>query len=212
MPRTNNNGDSNGNNTRVTDTTVRTLTAEVRVLMVGSRQVTLSVYAQLDTIDADQITPIGRVRARDGLGVIGADSDGRLVRAGYPVINREIGPVCDSAAWLGGKKAKKSRLDGQFWVQEVIYDHVTLRVQIYGAAHNDDKTCTGHKRKSGLSQDDWFEECKSLRHMGDDLSRHLEMTHRPDNVRDAKVEEIKRLEKLYKDFEDLELIVLAGLR
>jgi hypothetical protein len=31
--------------------TVETLTAEVRVLMVGSRQVTMSVYGQLDFID-----------------------------------------------------------------------------------------------------------------------------------------------------------------
>jgi hypothetical protein len=30
---------------------VEVLTAEVRVLMVGSRQVTLSVYSQLDEVD-----------------------------------------------------------------------------------------------------------------------------------------------------------------
>lgn len=45
--------------------TVETLTAEVRVLMVGSRQITLSVYAQLDSVDFDEIEPFGRVRPRD---------------------------------------------------------------------------------------------------------------------------------------------------
>jgi hypothetical protein len=41
--------------------TVQTLAAEVRVLMVGSRQVTLSVYRQLDTVRPDAIEPFGRV-------------------------------------------------------------------------------------------------------------------------------------------------------
>lgn len=40
---------------------VKTLTAEVRCLMVGNRQVTLSVYRQLDVVDADAIEPFGRV-------------------------------------------------------------------------------------------------------------------------------------------------------
>jgi hypothetical protein len=37
-------------------------TAEVRVLMVGSRQVTLSVFRQLDRVDSALIEPFGRVR------------------------------------------------------------------------------------------------------------------------------------------------------
>lgn len=43
--------------------TVETLTAEVRVLMVGNRQVTLSVYRQLDLVDPAFIEPFGRVRS-----------------------------------------------------------------------------------------------------------------------------------------------------
>lgn len=43
--------------------TVETLTAEVRVLMVGSRQITLSVARQLDKVDLlDMTTVFGRVR------------------------------------------------------------------------------------------------------------------------------------------------------
>jgi hypothetical protein len=48
-----------------TTATVETLTAEVRVLMVGSRQVTLSVYNQLDEVPYADIEPYGRVRPRD---------------------------------------------------------------------------------------------------------------------------------------------------
>lgn len=44
--------------------TVETLTAEVRVLMVGSRQVTMSVYDQLDWVPLGDIEPFGRVRPR----------------------------------------------------------------------------------------------------------------------------------------------------
>ncbi len=45
--------------------TVEALTAEVRVLMVGSRQVTMSVYGQLDQVDYGQIEPFGRVMPKD---------------------------------------------------------------------------------------------------------------------------------------------------
>ena len=43
--------------TNTTTATVETLTAEVRVLMVGSRQVTLSVYNQLDMPENILIDP-----------------------------------------------------------------------------------------------------------------------------------------------------------
>lgn len=70
----------------VSTATVETLTAEVRVLMVGSRQVTLSVYNQLDCLSLGAVKPFGRVRLRgdapqDGeetIRVVGADRDGRL--------------------------------------------------------------------------------------------------------------------------------------
>ena len=50
-----------------TTATVETLTAEVRVLMVGNRQITLSVAKQLDVVTpldhvTNAITPFGRVR------------------------------------------------------------------------------------------------------------------------------------------------------
>jgi len=61
------------------------LTAEVRVLQVGSKPVTLSTARQLDRVDAASIKPFGRVRidpkpASGLLEVIGS-ADGILARS-----------------------------------------------------------------------------------------------------------------------------------
>lgn len=69
--------------------TVEALTAEVRVLMVGSRQVTLSVARQLDEVAWWDITPFGRISMNtkpafseaDRVEVIGRSEDGSLVRS-----------------------------------------------------------------------------------------------------------------------------------
>lgn len=45
----------------VTTATVETMTAEVHVLMVGKRQITLSVARQLDHIRFADIDPMGRI-------------------------------------------------------------------------------------------------------------------------------------------------------
>lgn len=72
-----------------TTATVETLTAEVRVLAVGSRQITLSVAKQLDDIPWEDLEPMGRVnlgiKYRRGetefLDVIGRDCEtGALAR------------------------------------------------------------------------------------------------------------------------------------
>jgi len=81
----------------ISTATVETLTATVRVLMVGSRQVTLSVFKQLDMIDdLNNLAPMGRVRFHDPdamnedgypegidqLWLVGTEKDsGHLVRA-----------------------------------------------------------------------------------------------------------------------------------
>lgn len=45
--------------------TVESLVAEVRALMIGKRQVTMSVYRQLDAVSHQIIEPFGRVRLPD---------------------------------------------------------------------------------------------------------------------------------------------------
>jgi hypothetical protein len=52
----------------ITAARVEVLTAEVRVLMVGSRQVTLSVFRQLDYVPPGCIEPFGRVQDRSESG------------------------------------------------------------------------------------------------------------------------------------------------
>jgi hypothetical protein len=87
--------------------TVETLTAEVRVLMVGSRQVTLSVYGQLDFTAPQIIEPFGRVRPKDAeegyLYLVGRNPAGELVKARAPVgteeIMRAVLEPAEYAAW-----------------------------------------------------------------------------------------------------------------
>lgn len=43
---------------------VRTLAAEVHVLVVGKRQVTVGIARQLDWVEPDEIEPFGRVEGR----------------------------------------------------------------------------------------------------------------------------------------------------
>lgn len=68
-----------------TTATVETLTAEVRVLMVGNRQITLSVAKQLDRVPLKDVTPMGRVSISDRPIVIGKHTEsGALVTAAIP--------------------------------------------------------------------------------------------------------------------------------
>jgi len=91
---------SNGKGTA----TVETLTAEVRVLMVGSRQVTLSVYNQLDLVPHARVEPFGRVNPKEGgLWVVGRDSlTGTLVRSVSPQVRDVLnkGPFTKGATKL----------------------------------------------------------------------------------------------------------------
>ncbi|MET7399172.1 hypothetical protein ABZS66_37390 [Dactylosporangium sp. NPDC005572] len=81
--------------TTMSTATVETLTAEVRVLMVGSRQITAGVYAQLDVVAPDLIEPLGRVSPRDAragwVHIVGRHTgDGTLVAAATPAVEEAI--------------------------------------------------------------------------------------------------------------------------
>jgi hypothetical protein len=75
--------------------TVETLTAEVRVLMVGSRQVTLSVYGQLDWAEYEDMEAFGRVNPRGAeygyIYFVGRHREnGSLVRGSIPASKSAI--------------------------------------------------------------------------------------------------------------------------
>lgn len=74
-----------------TTATVSTLEARVHVLLVGNRQVTVSVFNQLDWVHSDRIKLMGRVNGRDGTEwAIGKDKrDGCLVRCQQKIIRYE---------------------------------------------------------------------------------------------------------------------------
>lgn len=58
----------------MTEATVQMLTASVRTLQIGARQVTLSVAKQLDIVGPGMIEPWGRVDlGREDLTVVGRD-------------------------------------------------------------------------------------------------------------------------------------------
>jgi hypothetical protein len=84
----------------ISTATVETLTAEVRVLMVGSRQVTQSVAKQLDRVPLSRLRPFGRVKLSPEeyyTLVIGADPDGVLaVASAVPEVNRQAYIELDS--------------------------------------------------------------------------------------------------------------------
>lgn len=85
--------------------TIETLTAEVRVLMVGNRQVTLSVARQLDRAPLEEVEPFGRVRIgdEDNLIVGRRRSDGTLVLASYRSKHQSVLSVWITEDDLPGK-------------------------------------------------------------------------------------------------------------
>ena len=119
--------------------TVETLTAEVRVLMVGKRQVTMSVFRQLDTVDWEEwetLELFGRVRGtrkdeQDILYVVGRVKDtGVLVRSSIHLgtkatqlpedrrLKITYGSYKPKNSWLSYPKAvRKMRLDIAFPVK-----------------------------------------------------------------------------------------------
>lgn len=81
-----------------TTATVKAITAEVRQLVVGSRQITASVYNQLDRVGRNEIDPMGRVTPKDGapgwVYVVGRHrSTGDLVSSSCPLKQESIEQV-----------------------------------------------------------------------------------------------------------------------
>jgi hypothetical protein len=69
--------------------TIETLTASVKVLMLGSRQITLTIYRQLDIVDVADMDPFGRVNPKgsgpDVVHVVGRRKvTGELVKSVAP--------------------------------------------------------------------------------------------------------------------------------
>jgi hypothetical protein len=98
--------------------TVQTLTAEVRTLTVGSKQVTLSIFKQLDYVTPWRINAFGRVNAGgkyDGepveLELVGSDDDGCLVSSHIMSRTQIIDPVNRHILYLPGRYANTPKTE-----------------------------------------------------------------------------------------------------
>lgn len=174
------------------DATVKTLTAEVRVLMVGSRQVTLSVYGQLDQVDYAEIEPFGRVNPRgedDYLCIVGRSKrDGTLVRSRVPYSSDAL------AAATGFDVDEYERLSRR--AQQL--DEAAKRYAASPGAFYSSPSWERAKSGSELLADAQAGAKGDRQKMADMLGRH-ERDREP-------------LDEIVEEVELLPLIVLAGLR
>jgi hypothetical protein len=100
--------------------TVEVLTAEVRVLMVGSRQITLSVARQLDEVEWEQCEPFGRIRDSQDFStaVIGRDrNNGQLCKTHIHDSELRSLKVTLSIKRSGPGKPRYWKGDGQYYTE-----------------------------------------------------------------------------------------------
>ena len=117
--------DSNPDPDGQNDARVTTITAEVKSLMVGSRQITLSVYRQLDWVPDTGITPMGRVTPKDAapdcVCIVGRHvKTGALARSWLPVttagINKRV--ASDGASAKHEREAESCERRAQRFEEE----------------------------------------------------------------------------------------------
>ena len=163
--------------------TIETLTAEVRVLMVGSRQVTLSVYRQLDRHPSSQVQPFGRVSDKQdesryacrNVFVVGCEiTTGALVRSehfartGSPeryqeVVNRRADSLYDGRRSYGNDPRKSVE---PFAVERRVEDrreHPQRRVKagsgvwVWSETVDEFRDRLSAWEESGVKYDEWIE-------------------------------------------------------
>lgn len=122
---------------------IEVLTAKVRVITMGNRQVTLSVYRQLDDVDHDEIIPFGRVRDnRDSdnyLHIIGSDNDGNLVKSSMACPDshiciyyngRIIKPFWPQYSFFQDNRDYEIKIDGIKYPIYIAYDYTGYRYKL----------------------------------------------------------------------------------
>jgi hypothetical protein len=195
---------------------VEVLTAEVRVLMVGSRQVTLSVYRQLDYVPPDRIEPFGRVRdshdthTGSSVFVVGRDADGTLVcshaykQPTYQHITEEDFPLAHEWA-----HAQHHFADGDDVGLTRSYFHLPALAgtQAYVTLEHA-VTVTCHE----CEMVEW--RCRDYNHQDvkPDHDRAAWLNRQMGTVVRMRVAEDRELQAIYDEWAKLPLIVLAGLR
>jgi hypothetical protein len=173
--------------------TVETLVAEVRVLMVGSRQVTLSVARQLDWCrHLADMEPFGRVNLDERFVVIGRHRlTGALVLAQYD-------PHFPRVVWI-----EASDLTGKLTVcRAVLARHAVGSIMLH---------YNGHELQVAR---DALQPCDDATHTGwtdADQCPHWRTNDQDANI-DAEIDRHAEAMHLHRSMAALPLIVLAGLR
>lgn len=153
----------------ISTATVETLTAEVRVLMVGSRQITLSVAKQLDWVDYALLEVFGRVRLTDETLLIGRAPNGSLSLAklppapDYPIEISLINADYERITVCSALRATYSRYEGRFLVyyHELSYNgtliyvpsNLTAPCKQHFHGFDDKSACSPPWSANGLEQD-----------------------------------------------------------
>lgn len=186
------------NDERGADTaTVETLTAQVQVLTFGNRQVTLSVYRQLDTVSIDLIEPWGRVNAGDNdkTWVVGREREtGALVRAFVPEAYEVAEAVLHEGNLSGAITVCLEQRRKQRFHDRVVHYNLTHRGQPVTVHESVIRWCEidGHGNGQGGCQG-WY-----TNGLGDQI--------------DAVIAEREARLATFSGYKALQLIVLAGLR
>lgn len=151
--------------------TVETLTAEVRVLMVGSRQVTMSVYGQLDHVEHGKIEPFGRVMPKDaqhdfvyviGKRIEGGDLVSSSLPATEPVIKRWITGRSSRAAYERSAEYEDGRAiqcedearKHDENLAKLLGDNVGGANYFYARAAEHDQEAAPHEQEASLAEDE----------------------------------------------------------
>lgn len=196
--------------------TVETLTAEVRVLMVGSRQVTLSVARQVDTIPIVRLNPFGRVSMGDGKpDVIGVDqTTGALCTSYAKATIRERAAIIISDHEIPRLKPLRCKYSqksypGSGEINLIFEGHpIWLLDEDMEDRHRTDKAhCAGKDCTPGKYCTDWG-------HCSDECQYWNPRDYRADireQVAEHRQRWIKQLEAIAAA-KAMPLIVLAGLR
>lgn len=180
--------------------TVEALTAEVRALMIGSRQVTLSVYRQLDTVPHEQCEPFGRVRdSKDEPGciwVVGRDTTGALIRSKrYPARDSKSITISPMEKWAS--RGVHDTLPRKLTDGYVRLDHVHAGVV---AVDGDDQVCWM------ICDYDYRGYYASWDYISPEAQLEAE------RLAGVELEQLRKTRRLYSEWLALPLIVLAGLR
>lgn len=173
--------------------TIETLTAEVRVLMVGSRQVTLSVYRQLDRHPSNEIKPFGRVSDKHdepeygcrSVFVVGCEiTTGALVRSEHFVLTDSPSRKRDLV-----ERRKDNRYDGR----RSYGNDPREKVEPFAVEQRVEDRRKNQQRRLGRGIGAW-------------------MWGEPDEDFQARMSTWEEANTKYEAWADLPLIVLAGLR